>query len=65
MGVGSNCDIEGAILDKNVHIGEGVIIRPFPRGTNLDRESWFVRDGIVVLPKNAEIAPGTHIMPEG
>ena len=46
-------------------LGEGVIIRPFPRGTDLDRESWFVRDGIVVLPKNAEIAPGIHIIPEG
>jgi len=65
MGVGPNCDIEGAIIDKNVHLGEGVIIRPFPRGTDLDRENWFVRDGVVVLPKNAEIAPGTHITPEG
>ena len=64
IGVGPHCNIEGAILDKNVHIGEGVIIRPFPRGTRLDHENWFVRDGIVVLMKNAEIAPGTHIMPE-
>ncbi len=63
IGVGPNCDIEGAILDKNVRIGEGVVIRPFPRGTDMDREKWFVRDGIVVLPKDVEIPAGTQIAP--
>ncbi|MBI2757518.1 MAG: glucose-1-phosphate adenylyltransferase [Chloroflexi bacterium] len=63
-GVGPNCDIEGAILDKNVRIGEGAVIRPFPRRTEIDSENWFVRDGVVVIPKNSEIAPGTRIAPE-
>ena len=63
-GVGANCDIEGAILDKNVRIAEGVVIRPFPRGTEIDAEKWFVRDGVVVIPKNFEIQAGTHIGPE-
>ncbi len=63
-GVGPNCDIEGAILDKNVRIAEGVVIRPFPRRTEIDSENWFVRDGVVVIPKNSEIAPGTRIAPE-
>ncbi|HEX2698319.1 MAG TPA: glucose-1-phosphate adenylyltransferase [Anaerolineales bacterium] len=64
IGIESNCDIEGAILDKNVHICEGVTIRPFPRNTDLDREIWFVRDGIVVIPKDVEIPAGTRIAPE-
>ena len=63
-GIGPNCYIEGAILDKNVRIGEDVIIRPFARGVTLDRGNWFVRDGIVVIPKNAEIEAGTHITPD-
>src|SRR5258708_2338744 len=58
IGVGANCDIEGAILDKNARLGEGVIIRPFPRQTDMDREIWFVRDGVVVIPKDAEIPRG-------
>lgn len=64
IGIGLNCDIEGAILDKNAAIGEGVVIRPFPRGTDEDHGSWFVRDGIVVLPKDVHLEPGTRIAPE-
>ncbi|MFH1183775.1 MAG: sugar phosphate nucleotidyltransferase [Chloroflexota bacterium] len=64
IGIGPNCDIEGAILDKNARIGEGVVIRPFPRGMDYDGGSWVVRDGIVVLPKDVYIAPGTRIAPE-
>jgi glucose-1-phosphate adenylyltransferase len=64
LGIGPNCYIEGAILDKNVRLGEGVIIKPFPRDKDLDRETWFVRDGIVVIPKNTEIPAGTRIAPE-
>jgi glucose-1-phosphate adenylyltransferase len=64
LGVGPNCSIEGAILDKNARIGEGVVIRPFPRGTELSRDNWFVKDGIVVLPKDVQVAPGTRIAPD-
>ena len=64
IGVGPNCDIEGAILDKNVRIGEGVVIRPFPRNPDIDQEKWYVRDGVVVLPKDVEILPGTRIAPD-
>ncbi len=63
MGIGSECEIEGAIIDKNAHIGKGVIIRPFPRGTDLDNPNWSVRDGIVVVPKGATLQPGTRIAP--
>jgi glucose-1-phosphate adenylyltransferase len=64
IGVGANCQIEGAIIDKNVRIGEGVVIRPFPRGTEIDNGSWVVQDGIVVIPKSAILFPGTHIAPD-
>ncbi len=64
MGVGANCHIEGAILDKNVRIGDGVIIKPFPRGTDIDAGSWVVQDGIVVIPKDVTLMPRTKIAPE-
>jgi glucose-1-phosphate adenylyltransferase len=64
MGVGSNCHIEGAILDKNARIGEGTVILPFPRGTDIDAGTWVVQDGIVVIPKDTTILPHTRIAPE-
>jgi len=64
LGIGPNCSIEGAILDKNVRIGEGVVIRPFPARTEIDAGNWVVQDGIVVVPKSTVLYPGTYIGPE-
>lgn len=63
IGIGSGCYIEGAIVDKNARIGHNVTIRPFPRGTDLDTPYCVVRDGVVVIPKDAVIPPGTVIAP--
>jgi glucose-1-phosphate adenylyltransferase len=64
LGVGANCQIDCAIIDKNVRMGEGVVIKPFPPGTELDRGSWVVQDGIVVIPKSTILYPGTYIGPD-
>ncbi len=64
IGIGKGCQIEGAIIDKNARLGERVIIERFPVGIDLDHDNWFVRDGIVVIPKNAVIPSGTVIKPE-
>jgi glucose-1-phosphate adenylyltransferase len=63
LGVGAHCHIEGAILDKNVSLGDGVVIKPFPRGTELDNGNWVVQDGIVVIPKGTILPQGTRIEP--
>ncbi len=63
IGAGKNSYIEGAIIDKNARIGEGVVIKPFPLGTEQEGENWFIRDGIVVVPKSVIIPPGTIIKP--
>ena len=48
----------------NARIGEGVSIRPYPPGTDLEGSNWVVQDGIVVIPKDALIHPGTYIGPD-
>lgn len=63
IGIGANCHIEGAILDKNARIGGNVVIRPFPRDRDMDHEKWYVRDGIVIIPKDTEIPSGMIIAP--
>ncbi len=63
LGIGPHCHIEGAILDKNVRIGESVRIKPFPRGTDFNGGNWVVQDGIVVIPNRAILPSGTLIGP--
>jgi glucose-1-phosphate adenylyltransferase len=63
IGIGRNSDIAGAIIDKNARIGREVTIRPFPEGVDMDGENWVVRDGVVVIPKDAVLIPGTYIGP--
>ena len=65
IGIGKNCHIESAILDKNVRIGDGVTILPFPRdGEDINHELYYVRDGIVVIAKDVEIPAGMRIAPD-
>ena len=32
LGIGKNCQIEGAIIDKNARVGDNVVIKTFPIG---------------------------------
>ena len=61
MGIGKNCVIDRAIIDKNARIGDGVVITPGGKSANLDADNYFIRDGIVVIPKNAIIPAGFWI----
>ena len=64
IGIGKNCHIESAILDKNVQIGDGVIIRSFADHPDMNHELYHVRDGIVVIAKDTLVPPGTCIEPK-
>ena len=63
IGIGRGSRIRGAIIDKNARLGPNVRIDPFPPGTEIEEENWSVRDGIVVIPKNAVITEGAVIAP--
>ena len=61
IGIGRNCVIDRAIIDKNARIADGVVITPEGKPSNLDAVNYFIRDGVVVVPKNAVIPPGFWI----
>jgi glucose-1-phosphate adenylyltransferase len=61
IGIGRNCVIDRAIIDKNARIADGAVITPEGKPSNYDGENYFIRDGIVVVPKNAVIPAGTWI----
>jgi glucose-1-phosphate adenylyltransferase len=61
IGIGRNCVIDRAIIDKNARIADGVVITPEGKPADLDAGNYFIRDGIVVVPKNAVIPAGFWI----
>ena len=62
MGIGENCYIKNAIIDKNCRIGDGVRIN---EGGGLledtETDQYVIKDGIVVVKKEAVIPSGTII----
>jgi glucose-1-phosphate adenylyltransferase len=63
IGIGENTNIRKAIIDKNVRIGANVKILNEARRVDYDSEdgSFFIREGIVIIPKGATITDGTII----
>jgi glucose-1-phosphate adenylyltransferase len=61
IGIGRNTRIDTAIVDKNARIGDNCVITPHGKPESLDHSLYFIRDGIVVIPKNAVIPSGTYI----
>jgi glucose-1-phosphate adenylyltransferase len=61
LGIGRNCVIDRAIIDKNARIADGAVITPEGKPADHDAENYFIRDGIVVVTKNAVIPPGMWI----
>jgi glucose-1-phosphate adenylyltransferase len=59
LGVGKNTHVERAIIDKNARIGDNVHISPAGKPENYDGDNYYIRDGIVVVPKGGVIRNGT------
>ncbi|MDR2588151.1 MAG: glucose-1-phosphate adenylyltransferase [Spirochaetales bacterium] len=62
IGIGRNTQIRGAIIDKNARIGDGCLIgvQDIPRRDG-DYDGYFIREGIIIIPKGGILQPGTVI----
>ena len=61
MGIGHGTWIEGTIVDKNARIGDDVRITPEGKPAFLDGPNFYIRDGIVIIPKGGVVMSGTVI----
>ncbi|HVV00987.1 MAG TPA: glucose-1-phosphate adenylyltransferase [Verrucomicrobiae bacterium] len=61
IGIGANTRIETAIVDKNARVGANCVISPAGKHKDVDHPLYFIRDGIVIIPKNAVVPDGTVI----
>ena len=59
--MGHSTRIENAIIDKNARIGNNCVISPAGKADNVDHELYYIRDGIVIIPKNGVVPHGAWI----
>ena len=58
IGIGANCTIRNAIIDKNARIGDNVTIDPEGKNHNYSKNGIVIKDGIAVVIKNTVIPNG-------
>jgi len=61
IGIGKNTRIDMAIIDKNARIGDNCVITPAGKPENCDHALYYIRDGVVIIPKNGVVPHGTII----
>jgi len=62
VGVGRNCQIHYAIIDKNARIGDGCNLTPKGNADgNYADGAIVIRDGVLIVPKGAVLPPGTAL----
>ena len=61
IGIGMNCEIKNAIIDKGARIGHNVKLIPGGKLDGYSKEGIFVRDGIILVGKNAVVPDNTIV----
>jgi len=61
LGVGRDVVLNHTIIDKNARIGDGSRLVNERNVEHADGDGWYIRGGIVVVPKDGVIPPGTVV----
>jgi glucose-1-phosphate adenylyltransferase len=52
---------DGVIIDKNARVGDGAKLVNGKDHRDFDGKGYYVRDGVIIVPKNGVIEPGTTV----
>jgi glucose-1-phosphate adenylyltransferase len=58
LGIGEGVVLDRVIVDKNARIADGVRLVNDDNVTSADGDGWYIRDGIIVVPKGAVVTSG-------
>jgi glucose-1-phosphate adenylyltransferase len=61
LGIGANVELDRVIVDKNARIGEGARLTNRARLQEQDGDGYFIRNGIIIVPKHGVIPPGFSV----
>jgi glucose-1-phosphate adenylyltransferase len=61
LGIGRNVVLDRVIVDKNARIGDGASLTNARGIDHADGSGYYIRSGIIVVPKGGVIAAGTRV----
>jgi glucose-1-phosphate adenylyltransferase len=61
LGIGRDVVLDRVIVDKNARIGDGARLVNEGNVQEADGDGWYIRSGIVVVPKFGVVRPGTVV----
>jgi glucose-1-phosphate adenylyltransferase len=61
LGIGRDVVLDKVIVDKNARIGDGARLTNEAGVQDLDGDGYFIRNGIIVVPKDGAIKAGTRV----
>ena len=61
LGIGRDVVLDRVIVDKNARIGDGASLTNAGGVTEADGDGYYIRSGVVIVPKNGVIKPGTVV----
>jgi glucose-1-phosphate adenylyltransferase len=61
LGIGPDVVLDGVIVDKNARIGAGARLTNESNVQDVDGDGYYIRSGIIVVPKNGVVKPGTVV----
>ena len=61
LGIGRDVVLDRVIVDKNARIGDGAKLVSEEGHRDYDGEGYYIRSGVIIVPKNGVIEPGTTL----
>jgi glucose-1-phosphate adenylyltransferase len=61
LGIGKNVVLDRVIVDKNARVGDNCRLVNSAGVDHLDGDGFYIRDGIIIVPKDGVIKPGTSV----
>ena len=61
LGIGRDVVLDRVIVDKNARIGDGARLINEARVEHADGEGYYIRNGIIIVPKGAIVKPGVSV----
>jgi len=61
LGIGRDVVLDRVIVDKNARIGDGAHLVNEASVQRADGDGYYIRDGVIIVPKDGVIRPGTRV----